>query len=50
MAHRIMTAIARALGGTSTDDTKHYHAAPLGHGYVCHDPNCASPDKHTDIA
>jgi hypothetical protein len=50
MPRRIMTAIARALGETSTDDTKHYHAAPLGHGYVCHDSNCTSPNRHTDIA
>jgi hypothetical protein len=50
MPRRIMTAIARALGETSTDHTKHYHAAPLGHGYVCHDLNCTSPNRHTDIA
>ena len=50
MPRRLMTAIVRALGESSTDDTKHYHAAPLGHGYVCHDPGCASPNRHTDIA
>jgi hypothetical protein len=37
MASRILSAIARGLGATSTEDTKHFHAAPLGHGYVCHD-------------
>jgi hypothetical protein len=50
MASRILSAIARGLGATSTEDTKHFHAAPLGHGYVCHDPNCHAPDRHTDIA
>jgi hypothetical protein len=50
MSRRNMTAIVRALGETSTGDTKHYHAAPLGHGYVCHDPGCASPNTHIDIA
>ena len=51
MVSRILSAIARALGETSTEaHTKHFHAAPLGHGYVCHDPNCQAPDRHTDIA
>jgi hypothetical protein len=44
MANHILSAIARVLG------EKHFHAAPLGHGYVCHDPNCNAPDRHTDIA
>jgi hypothetical protein len=50
MASLILSAIARALGAPSTEDTKHFHAAPLGHGYVCHDPNCHAPERHADIA
>jgi hypothetical protein len=50
MPSRIMTAIARVLGNRSIEGKKHFHAAPFGHGYVCHDPDCPSPDRHTDLA
>jgi hypothetical protein len=49
MSRRIKLAIARALTDGPTADQLHFHAAPFGHGYVCRDASCSSPNRHTEI-
>jgi hypothetical protein len=51
MSHRnkIVRAVARALTDSPTAEGAHFHAAPFGHGYVCRDASCRSPNRHTEI-
>jgi hypothetical protein len=48
MAHRIVSAIVRALRDDFTEDPAHFHAGDFGRPYVCHDARCTSPRMDVD--